>query len=167
MTHTRANTSGPARTWFAAILPLLLVACTSVDAPTDAAAKPPPLYYPGVGNPFIVQQISAVSLQYGSSEADAGNSGTSLNINWQTSQDQQVLLTGNVTFTFTAPLGVSTRILRLIQDGAGSHTVTWPGTVKWPGGTAPTLSTAAGAVDVVSCYWNSATYDCQAALNFQ
>lgn len=34
------------------------------------------------------------------------------------------------------------------QDGTGSRLVTWPGTVKWPGGAAPTLSTAASAIDV-------------------
>ena len=123
---------------------------------------------PALPNPLVVQQISATSLQYGGSDVDAGNSGSgTLNINWLQGQDQQVLLTGSVTFTFTAPLGVSTRLLRLIQDGAGSHTVTWPATVKWPGGTAPTLTTAAGGVDIVSCYFNSATYDCQAALGFQ
>ena len=32
-------------------------------------------------------------------------------------------------------------ILILVQDGTGSRTATWPATVKWPSGTAPTLST--------------------------
>ncbi|MDB5322215.1 MAG: hypothetical protein JWN40_3846 [Phycisphaerales bacterium] len=45
-----------------------------------------------------------------------------------------------------------TFILRLIQDGTGSRTVTWPASVKWPAGSAPTLSTAIGAVDIVSLY---------------
>lgn len=39
--------------------------------------------------------------------------------------------------------------LYLEQDGTGSRTVSWPSAVKWPGGQAPTLSTAAGAVDVI------------------
>lgn len=37
--------------------------------------------------------------------------------------------------------------LQLIQDGAGNRTVTWPAIVKWQNGIAPTLSTAAGALD--------------------
>ncbi len=38
--------------------------------------------------------------------------------------------------------------LILTQDGTGSRLVTWPVGVKWPAGAAPTLSTAAGKVDV-------------------
>jgi hypothetical protein len=58
-----------------------------------------------------------------------------------------VTLTANCTFTFPAAGAGKSFSLRLVQDGTGSRTVTWPGTVKWAGGTAPTLSTAAGAVD--------------------
>lgn len=36
------------------------------------------------------------------------------------------------------------------QDGTGGWTVTWPASVLWPGGTAPTISAAASAVDRVS-----------------
>ena len=36
----------------------------------------------------------------------------------------------------------------LCQDNAGHRTVTWPANTKWSGG-APTLSTGAGAIDVV------------------
>lgn len=62
-----------------------------------------------------------------------------------------VTLTGNPTFTFTTALtGVALRFrLYLVQDGTGSRTVTWPGTVDWPGGTAPTLTTTADGVDVI------------------
>lgn len=35
------------------------------------------------------------------------------------------------------------------QDSTGSRLVTWGSDFKWPGGTAPTLSTAADAVDVI------------------
>lgn len=40
--------------------------------------------------------------------------------------------------------------LRVIlkQDGTGGRTVTWPANVKWPGGTVPTLTATAHAVDV-------------------
>lgn len=58
-------------------------------------------------------------------------------------------LTGNVTLTFTgASAGRAYGFgLQVKQDGTGSRTVTWPASVKWPGGSAPTQSTAAGAVD--------------------
>lgn len=56
-------------------------------------------------------------------------------------------LTGNVTYTFDNPAspGDSFTIF-VIQDGTGGHTVTWP-TVEWDGGTEPTQTTAANAVD--------------------
>ena len=61
-------------------------------------------------------------------------------------------LTANCTLTFsgtTAGVACSfTLILR--QDGTGSRTVTWPASVDWPAGTAPTLTTTASAVDVLT-----------------
>lgn len=61
-------------------------------------------------------------------------------------------LNANCTFTFTALASglASGMVLILTQDGTGSRTVTWPGSVVWPGGSAPTLSTAAASVDVLT-----------------
>ncbi len=59
----------------------------------------------------------------------------------------RVTLDANCTFTFpTAAAGKSFRLV-LVQGGAGSFTATWPGTVDWVGGAAPTLTTSVGAVD--------------------
>ena len=55
----------------------------------------------------------------------------------------------NDTFTFTAPSNPCNVLLVLIQDGTGSRTATWPGTVKWAGGTAPTLTTAIAGIDTI------------------
>ncbi|MEO6513100.1 MAG: hypothetical protein ABIR37_00275 [Candidatus Saccharimonadales bacterium] len=60
-------------------------------------------------------------------------------------------LTGNTTFTFsgaTASTACSFG-LYLTQDGTGSRIATWPASVKWAGGTAPTLSTAASSIDIL------------------
>lgn len=64
-------------------------------------------------------------------------------------------LTGSTTFTFGTPRAAayqvsSTITIRLKQGGAGSYTVTWPGSVSWGDAGAPTLSTAVGKVDVVA-----------------
>jgi len=40
--------------------------------------------------------------------------------------------------------------LILTQDGSGSRAVAWPPSVKWPGDTAPTISTGASKVDILS-----------------
>jgi hypothetical protein len=61
------------------------------------------------------------------------------------------------TFTFVSTnrtIGTPTNLrngafyaLKVVQN-AGSNTLTWSSVFKWTGGTAPTLSTAAGAIDI-------------------
>ena len=69
--------------------------------------------------------------------------------------------TGNV-FTMTlittgrtmgAPTNLAagaTYIWRIKQDATGGRTLTWASAFKWPGGTAPTQTSAANALDVIS-----------------
>ena len=53
------------------------------------------------------------------------------------------------TFTFSnPPATVKCGSFTLILTNGGSHTVYWPGSVDWAGGTAPTLTTA--GVDVLT-----------------
>ena len=44
---------------------------------------------------------------------------------------------------------------RVIQDATGSRTLAYGSAFKWPGGTAPTLTTAANAVDLICCEYDS------------
>lgn len=65
-------------------------------------------------------------------------------------------LTENVTYTFSnsAASGRATAfILKVIQD-ATARTITWPASVDWAGGAAPTLSTGNNDVDVFVFYTN-------------
>ena len=60
----------------------------------------------------------------------------------------QVTLTENITgVTLSNPPASGLYgeiIIKFVQDGTGSRTVGgWPGAVKWPGGTAPTITTTA------------------------
>jgi hypothetical protein len=60
-------------------------------------------------------------------------------------------LSGNATIAFAdAPAtGSSGFSLKVTQDAGGSgFTVTWPASVKWPGGTAPALTATANKADV-------------------
>ena len=65
-------------------------------------------------------------------------------------------LSGNTTYTFTYPTTSNAQVsssftLKIIQ-GSTARTITWPSSVDWAGGTAPTLSTANNAVDVFVFY---------------
>lgn len=102
-------------------------------------------------------------------EFDNGNETGTFALDWNAGQKQRATLTGNITtLNITAPSvgGAANLILKLIQDGTGGRTVTWPGSVLWQNGTAPTLSAGAGAVDIISLYWDGTNYYGVAALNF-
>lgn len=79
-------------------------------------------------------------------------SGT-VNLDLTTGNVFERTITGNTTFSFTNPpasgsAGSLTLILK--QDAVGGYAITWPTSVMWAGGTAPTLSTAANAIDVLT-----------------
>jgi hypothetical protein len=61
-------------------------------------------------------------------------------------------LTENCELTFPTAVAGQSFTLILKQGGSGSYTITWPDSVKWDGGNAPTLSTAVGAIDVVGFF---------------
>lgn len=98
-------------------------------------------------------------------EYDNGNSGTTKTIAFDNGQHQKLTLTDNCTISFTAPTSIGTFSLRLVQDATGGRTVTWP-TMKWAGEVAPTLSTAAGAEDIIVISYRDSAYYGQASLNF-
>ena len=72
----------------------------------------------------------------------------------------------NETFTFTAPTKPGNFLLVMKQDGTGSRTATFPATVMWPGGTAPTLTTTAAGIDIIALYWDGTNYFAQSSLAF-
>lgn len=79
------------------------------------------------------------------------NSGTSYALNQNSGKNHNfnITLTGNCTFTITnVTANVNGFVLFLKQDATGSRTVTWPASVDWSGGTAPTLTGTANSVDV-------------------
>lgn len=78
------------------------------------------------------------------------NSSTAITLNLTNGTMQDITLTGSATITMpTATAGKS--FLLLLRSGAGSYTVTWS-TVKWPSGTAPTVTTTASRMDIYSFY---------------
>ncbi len=91
------------------------------------------------------------------SEHDAGNSSTAVTIDLSTGSVQKLTLTGNTTITLTNPVTGGTYVFRILT-GAGSFAVTWPGTVKWPSGTAPVITTAASKMDLISLLWDGTDY---------
>jgi hypothetical protein len=97
-----------------------------------------PGFSPGYGTFSTLTQTSNAVAASGTAQTIPDVTTTTLN---------RIVLSGNCTFTFPAAASGKQFFLVLVQDATGSRTVTWPGTVKWAGGSAPTLSTAATKVD--------------------
>jgi hypothetical protein len=77
-----------------------------------------------------------------------GNTGTAKTIDLTSGTVQTATLTGHCTFTMpTATAGKS--FVLLLKTGAGGFTGTFTG-VKWPAAGAPTITTAASKLDIVT-----------------
>lgn len=85
------------------------------------------------------------------------NTGTAYTVANTAASILDLTLTGNCVLTYPAPSGGGQFTLFLKQDAAGSRTVTWPSTVRWAGGAAPTLTATAGRTDVVT-FLSDGTY---------
>jgi hypothetical protein len=92
-------------------------------------------------------------------------SSTNTAVDWRISNKAAIALTSNATVTFTAPSKPCTVCLRLTQDTTGSRTVTWP-TIKWQGGTAPTLTTTTSKSDIIAFFYDGTSYYGLGSLNF-
>jgi hypothetical protein len=120
-----------------------------------------------------VFRVNGTSLMRGlvksSPEYVNGNCGAAITVDWNNGNKQSLVLNNaSCTLSFTAPSGLGTGnfLLRVVQDATGNRTVTWPGTVNWPHGTGVSLSSAANAVDMVSCYYDGSEYYCIAVFDF-
>ena len=120
------------------------------------------------------------STSVGFNQFDATYDSSDTNVNFRNSGNKgQVTLTGNVTdMNLYFPDVSCNCVLLITQDGTGSRTVSnWKtfdqasgneSTVKWAGGSAPTLTTTASKVDIVSFYWDNDNHKAYgvASLNF-
>ena len=85
-------------------------------------------------------------------ETYAALSGTSPAVNCETGNVFSLSTTGNTTFTFSNPPASGTAYgFTLKVTAGGTHTLTWPSSVDWAGGTAPDAP-ASGETDVLVFY---------------
>ena len=84
-------------------------------------------------------------------------SGSAQTIDWLAGEEYALTLTADCTLTFSNPIDGGRYVLVLQQDATGGWTVTWPASVVWAGGVAPTLSAGAGAIDQVELLYLAAS----------
>ena len=81
----------------------------------------------------------------------SANSSTAITLALTNGTVQIITLTGNATITMPTATSGKSFIMYLKQDATGSRTVTWS-TVKWAGGTAPTITSTASRQDILSFF---------------
>lgn len=142
-----------------------IVGTSDTQTLTNKTLTSPVLNTPTINTPTVGTEWTFGAHTAGFTETDNGNSSTADTIDWRVSNKQKSTMTGNCTYTFTAPTYPCSLVLRLVQDGTGSRLATWPATVKWPSGAAPTLTTTAGATDIIAMYFDGTNYYSSATLN--
>jgi hypothetical protein len=101
-------------------------------------------------------------------EYNNGSKTASFTVDFANDQKQKVTLTANtMTLTLdTTSVGVGNYLLKIVNGGLA--TLTWAsesGSVYWPGGTEPDLTSS--GTDIVSMYFDGSSWYCQAALDFE
>ena len=101
---------------------------------TSVAVTAPAAVFSATGSPITTSGTIALSIQ-------STQTISSTSIDWSTGSLFTKTLSANTTFTFTGNVSGQTIVVRLTNT-ASNYTVTWP-TVRWSGGTAPTMSIGA------------------------
>jgi len=90
-----------------------------------------------------------VTFDNGKIEEVTALTGTSVTIDLQDGDNFTHSLSGNTTYNFSypAPSGKASAFTLKVTQDSTARTITWPASVDWAGGTAPTISEDNGAVD--------------------
>lgn len=106
---------------------------------------------------------------YSDLPATLAPTGTTQTINWNEGNGTVLdleLVTGTLVLSMTNPKAGATYMIKIIQDSTTPRDITWPVAVKWPGGTAPTISTGSNAVDTVVLFYDGISYYANFAQNY-
>ena len=116
---------------------------------TDVQAYNANTAFTNVNQSFTVSQRGAIT---------ALTDGATITPNMNNANNFSVTLGGNRTLANPTNLTAGqSGVIVITQDGTGSRTLAYGSNFKFPGGTAPTLTTTANAVDVLAYYVESAS----------
>ena len=133
------------------------------SATTNNASTPVNLYDNELIRPKLKDYSETVKI--------IGNTGTTETLNLTEGNVFTATMDSSCTFTFSNPpaTGSAGTITLILAQGSGGQIATWPASVVWAGGTAPTLSTGSANIDILTfltvdggTIWNGFT----SGLNF-
>lgn len=88
------------------------------------------------------------------------------NIDLSTGNVFTINLGANITTLTTSNAAVGTYLVKFVQDATGSRTVSFPAAWKWAGGVAPTLTTTAFKLDIVTLVYDGTLFYATIVKNF-
>lgn len=110
------------------------------------------LFLPLAGGTMTGAIVQAELTDYSITSTSPSSSSGSITLDYSASNAFQTTLTENITtVTLSNPPASGTYgeiIWKVVQDST-PRTITFPASVKWTGGTAPTISTGSGDVDII------------------
>lgn len=123
-------------------------------------------------NGVAITAFSTATANVYTAQQNFGTSGltmaSGLQWNLNSAQEASITLTGNSTLNVpTGQVNGGNYKLRIVQDGTGGRTLAYNAVYKFPGGIVPTLTTAAGAVDLLSCASDGTSMDCVLTQDFR
>ena len=80
-------------------------------------------------------------------QTQAATAGGTTTLDMNTADNWIITMGGNTAISNSNSKAGQSGTIWLVQDGTGSRTAAWNSAFKWAGGTAPTLTTTASAVD--------------------
>jgi hypothetical protein len=126
---------------------IILLVCYYIDPVYEIP------YYRQIGRTTSAPRLSLITI----ANADT------IVFDLRVSVENRVILTGNKPLAVVADANQGNQVfaIKLTQDATGSRTVTWFDTIKWPGGSPPTLTTTPNHSDWF-CFIRTGTdvYDC-------
>ena len=129
----------------------------------------PTLITPNIGA-AIASSVNATgditAKRYKLTMPTATTAAASTNIDLSTGNVFTINLGANITTLTTSNAAVGTYLVKFVQDATGSRTVSFPATWKWAGGTAPTLTSTASKLDIVTLVYDGTTFYATIVKNF-
>lgn len=90
---------------------------------------------------------------------ELGNVSANITLDFNSGNYQRMVLTGTgFTITLSNPKAGSIYVVEIKQDGTGSRTFSWGGSILWVNGTTPTPTSTANKTDTYTFLYNGTNY---------
>jgi hypothetical protein len=123
----------------------------------------PTLITPNIG---AATASSITAKRYKLTMPNATTASSSTSIDLSTGNVFTINLSANITSLTTSNAAVGTYLIKFVQDATGSRTVSFPAAWKWAGGVAPTLTTSASKLDIVTLVYDGTLFYATIVKNF-